>query len=211
MLAFKLDEETKASGSERTPPDGSADLPAPGSPDSGLGASASSPDEIDGEEFDTYQCTLSPETKKKAETELGETDIVHQLAVMNLRKRMEQRPDIRFCQDERFLLRFLRAKKFEVERAFNSIVKYYELHVKHPDFFKDYKPSAIKHVLDDGFPMVLSQLDEEGRPVVAMKAGTMGDDSSISASIAIKTLCNLKMLDLQYKFISILHSPPPTP
>ncbi|XP_072028001.1 clavesin-2-like [Amphiura filiformis] len=156
-----MDKEAESNGSL---PDG-----PPDSPDSALGASASSPDEVNGDD-DTYICTLGPETQKKAENELGETDLVRQLAIMNLKKRMEQRSDIKFCHDERFLLRFLRAKKFEVERAFNSIVKYHELHIKHPDFFKDYKPTAIKHVLDDGFPMVLSQLDEEGRPVIAMKA-----------------------------------------
>ena len=181
---LEKDSETPGSPDESNP-----SPPPSNSPDSALGASASSPDEVDDTDEDIYTCTLSPETAKKAESELGETEIVRQLALMGLKRRMEQRPDIKFCHDDRFLLRFLRAKKFEVERAFNSLVKYYELHLKHPDFFKNYKPSAIKHVLDDGFPMVFGQLDEEGRPVVAMKAGMKHCQITLDNCSFIRTKC----------------------
>ncbi|XP_033640783.1 alpha-tocopherol transfer protein-like [Asterias rubens] len=126
-------------------------------------------DGVCGTAFHTYKCTLSPQLRKMADTELGENRLIRKLAFEGMRQLMKKRPDINFSQDERFLLRFLRAKKFEVDRAFKSLVKYYELHKKHPDFFKDYKKSSVKHVLDDGMPLVLASRDKEGRPIVVLR------------------------------------------
>ncbi|XP_054748213.2 alpha-tocopherol transfer protein-like [Lytechinus pictus] len=119
----------------------------------------------------SYTWTMSDNLRKKAELELGETPSVRESAIQKLRERMEERKDIVFNTDSRFLIRFLRAKKFDVDRAYKSIVKYYELHVKHPDFFEKYHPTGIKHVLDDGYPYVLESTDGEGRHIVAMKTG----------------------------------------
>ncbi|XP_780795.2 alpha-tocopherol transfer protein-like [Strongylocentrotus purpuratus] len=119
----------------------------------------------------SYEWTMSEGLKKKAELELGETPSVRESALQKLRERMDEKKGIVFNTDSRFLIRFLRARKFEVDRAFKSIVKYYELHVKHPDFFEKYHPTGIKHVLDDGYPYVLESTDKEGRHIVAMKTG----------------------------------------
>ncbi|KAJ8020362.1 Alpha-tocopherol transfer protein-like [Holothuria leucospilota] len=118
-----------------------------------------------------YKCTLSPEMQKRAEMELGENHLMRKLAFNTLYKYMDEKPHINFCRDENFLIRFLRAKKFEVDRAFKALKKYYELHLKLPEFFNDYHPQGIKHVLDDGYPYVLTDTDKEGRKVVAMRAG----------------------------------------
>ncbi|XP_022083427.1 alpha-tocopherol transfer protein-like isoform X2 [Acanthaster planci] len=141
-----------------------------------------------------YKCSLSPQLRKRAETELGENHLVRKLAFEALRHQMRTRPDIHFAQDERFLLRFLRAKKFEVDRAFKALVKYYELHKKHPDFFQDYKKSSIKHVLDDGFPMVLSSPDPEGRPIVALR--TINWDTNNYGAVDIVKALFMVMEDL---------------
>ena len=159
----KTDDMADIGADDTSPTDGASALPADEAED----------DDVIEEDEPGYKCTLSPESERRAKMELGETEDVRMLALMGIKNRMAQRPDIKFSQNDRFLLRFLRAKKYEIDRAFNSLVKYYELHLKHPDFFKDYKPSSIKHVLDDGFPMVLDHLDDEGRPVVVMKSGTV--------------------------------------
>ncbi|PIK58147.1 putative alpha-tocopherol transfer protein-like [Apostichopus japonicus] len=111
--------------------------------------------------------------QKRAEKELGENHLMRKLAFNTLYKYMEEKPRIKFCRDENFLIRFLRAKKFEVDRAFKALKKYYELHLKVPEFFNDYNPRGIKHVLDDGYPYVLTDTDMEGRKVVAMRAGML--------------------------------------
>ncbi|XP_072175968.1 alpha-tocopherol transfer protein-like [Diadema setosum] len=119
----------------------------------------------------SYTWTLSDNLRKKAELELGETPERREEALANLRRRMEEKKSIVFNTDSQFLIRFLRAKKFDEDRAYKTIVKYYELHVKHPEFFEKYHPTRIKHVLDDGFPFVLDSTDEEGRHIVAMRPG----------------------------------------
>ncbi|XP_038051776.1 alpha-tocopherol transfer protein-like isoform X2 [Patiria miniata] len=141
-----------------------------------------------------YKCTLSPTLRKRAESELGENHLVRKLAFEGMRQMMRTRPDIHFTQDERFLLRFLRAKKFEVDRAFKALVKYYELHKKHPNFFRDYKKSSIKHVLDDGFPLVLSSPDSEGRPIVALR--TIHWDTNNYGVLDIAKAVFMVMMDL---------------
>lgn len=50
--------------------------------------------------------------------------------------------------DDIFLLNFLRARKYDTERAFQLIKNYYSTRKRYPEIFNDLKPSAIKKCLD---------------------------------------------------------------
>jgi hypothetical protein len=77
--------------------------------------------------------------------------------------------------DDAYLLRFLRAKKFDCERAFQLILKHFEVkcEVKNKDLFRNMRPSTVKHVLEDGVTGVLPHRDKFGRRVLIFRAGTV--------------------------------------
>ena len=77
--------------------------------------------------------------------------------------------------DAAFLLRFLRAKKFDVERAYQLILKHYEVkcETKNKELFSNMRPSAVRHVLDDGVTGVLTQRDKFGRRVLIFRPGNL--------------------------------------
>ena len=73
--------------------------------------------------------------------------------------------------DDAFLLRFLRARKFDYERAYQLLVNYYTIRAENPGIFKDLKPSTIKHVLDDGVVTVLPKQNKDGQTVLFFRPG----------------------------------------
>lgn len=61
---------------------------------------------------------------KKAEQELGENDIVRSVKLKQLEERINQNENIPPCRrDNAFLLRFLRVKKFDVDKSFRMVMK----------------------------------------------------------------------------------------
>ncbi|XP_071945515.1 alpha-tocopherol transfer protein-like [Antedon mediterranea] len=141
-----------------------------------------------------YKWTLGRDLASKAEKELGETPRVRDAAFAKIKLKMKERTDISFRKDDKFILRFLRAKKFDVDRAFKSLVKYYELKEKHPDFFNEYKPSSVLHVLEDGFPVVFDNVDNEGRPVLALKVSKWNASDYNIIDIAKAVFMAMEML-----------------
>ena len=75
--------------------------------------------------------------------------------------------------DDAFLLRFLRARKFDYERAYQLLVNYYTVRAENPDVFKDFKPSTIKHVLEDGVSTFLPKRNKDGQAVLFFRPGSV--------------------------------------
>ncbi|KAG9347488.1 hypothetical protein JZ751_005055 [Albula glossodonta] len=119
------------------------------------------------------QAGLSPETLEKAKVELKENpDTLHQ-DIQEVRDMIITRPDIGFLRtDDAFILRFLRARKFNHFEAFRLLAQYFEYRQQNLDMFKNLKPTdpGIKQALKDGFPGVLSNLDRYGRKILVLFA-----------------------------------------
>ncbi|XP_071941250.1 clavesin-2-like [Antedon mediterranea] len=119
------------------------------------------------------RCELTPETAKKAKSQLNEDVNTTGAAIDSVRKLYYTRSDINFRQnDDQFILRFLRASKFNRDRAFQILCNYYA-------FRQKYKVSSeslsaenplIQQALLDGFPGVLNDLDAFGRRVFLINA-----------------------------------------
>lgn len=73
--------------------------------------------------------------------------------------------------DDAFLLRFLRAKKFEYDRAYNLLLSHFQMKKENPKLFENLCPSAVKHVLEAGITGVLRHRDKEGRRVMVFRPG----------------------------------------
>lgn len=117
-----------------------------------------------------YVCKLSPELQKKALVELNEDPAKRPAAIQALREQLAMRPDLHTRNDDGFLLRFLRARKFNEERAFNLIENYYKCRKIWPDVFQDFRPSTIRKVLD-GFLTVLPKADSGGQRIILLRHG----------------------------------------
>ncbi|XP_078665274.1 alpha-tocopherol transfer protein-like isoform X1 [Branchiostoma floridae x Branchiostoma belcheri] len=121
--------------------------------------------------LEKYVCTLSPELQKKAETELNEKSAWRDRDIQALRDMINARPDINSRTDDGFLLRFLRARKFDYDRAFKLLENYYQARANTPEIFEKFLPSAITHVLDKAIVTVLPGRDKEGRKLVVFRPG----------------------------------------
>ncbi|XP_070539742.1 alpha-tocopherol transfer protein-like [Ptychodera flava] len=113
-----------------------------------------------------YTCKLSEATLEKAKSELNEDPTTRQQKLDELRDLFRTRPDIKFRQDDGFLLRFLRNKKFDVDRTFKMLVHYYKVRKNYREIFDNFKPSAVRDMYDLEYDFVCPGRDEEGRVVV---------------------------------------------
>ena len=80
-------------------------------------------------------------------------------------------PELHVRTDDAFLLRFLRAKKFDYDRAFNLLMTHYKMKQNNPELFTNLRPSAVKHVLEAGVTGVLPHRDKDGRRVMVFRPG----------------------------------------
>ncbi|XP_058499419.1 alpha-tocopherol transfer protein-like [Solea solea] len=119
-----------------------------------------------------YSCNLTPELVAKAREELQEKPEWRLRDVQALRDMiLKEQPNLRTRLDDAFLLRFLRARKFDYDRALQLLLNYHAGRKAWPEVFQDLKPSTVKHVLDLGFLTVLPRPDPNGRYILCLRPG----------------------------------------
>ena len=67
--------------------------------------------------------------------------------------------------DPEFLIRFLRARKFDQEKAFQLVLSYYRMRQQDPEIFVGLKPSSVAHVYESELSFPHTHRDREGRLV----------------------------------------------
>ncbi|CAF93279.1 unnamed protein product, partial [Tetraodon nigroviridis] len=143
------------------------------------------------------QAGLSPETLEKAKVELKENpDTLHQ-DIQEVRDMIITRPDIGFLRtDDAFILRFLRARKFNHFEAFRLLAQYFEYRQQNLDMFKNLKATdpGIKQALKDGFPGVLSNLDRYGRKILVLFAANWDQSRYTFVDIVRAILLSLESM-----------------
>ena len=107
--------------------------------------------------------------------ELGEDPDTRMEKISELRQRIQQVKEklehkhVTFeRQDDRFLLCFLRARKFNVERALQLYMNYYKFRHKHACHLKDYSVRGVEHVLRTGMFAVLDTPTLSGSKVLVI-------------------------------------------
>ncbi|KAL1430457.1 hypothetical protein MTO96_014902 [Rhipicephalus appendiculatus] len=78
--------------------------------------------------------------------------------------------------DPLFLLRFLRARKFDVPAAFQLLCNYYRMRFENPDLYQNLYPSSAKEVFDLQCLGFLKDTDPEGRNVFFLRMGKWSPD-----------------------------------
>ncbi|XP_066268219.1 alpha-tocopherol transfer protein-like [Branchiostoma lanceolatum] len=127
-----------------------------------------------------YVCNLSAEALKKAREELNEDPTTRLAMVEALRERIQQRPDLCVQDDDHILLRFLRARYFDVEQAFKLLEKYHVWRTHSPKICSNMRPSSVRGLLEAGYHAALPGRDQDGRKVMFYRIGKW-DPSQFSA------------------------------
>ncbi|KFM82049.1 Alpha-tocopherol transfer protein-like protein, partial [Stegodyphus mimosarum] len=139
---------------------------------------------------------LSPELLEKAERELMEKPSWRDRDIQALRDMISDDPDLVSRTDDAFLLRFLRARKFDYSRSFSLLQNYYMMRVKNAKMFKDFTPSALREVHQLNLQGFLPYRDPEGRAIFVFRGG-LWDPSLCSADDLFRAnvICLEKQID----------------
>ncbi|XP_077024237.1 alpha-tocopherol transfer protein-like isoform X2 [Tamandua tetradactyla] len=117
-----------------------------------------------------YVCSLTEELVTKAREELQEKPEWRLRDVQALRDMVwKEYPTLSTSLDDAFLLRFLRARKFDYDRALQLLVNYHSCRRSWPEVFNNLKPSALKDVLASGFLTVLPHTDPRGCHILCIR------------------------------------------
>ncbi|XP_034638638.1 retinaldehyde-binding protein 1 [Trachemys scripta elegans] len=120
---------------------------------------------------------IPPHTIQKAKDELNETEEKRESAVKELRELVRERAsgseDV--CKavaekvkgkDDSFFLRFIRARKFDVNRAYELLKGYVNFRQQYPELFDNLTPEAVRSTIEAGYPGILASRDKYGRVVM---------------------------------------------
>ncbi|CDQ63300.1 clavesin-1-like [Oncorhynchus tshawytscha] len=143
------------------------------------------------------QAGLSSETTEKARQELNENPDSLHADIQQVRDMIVTRPDIGFLRtDDDFILRFLRARKFNQAETFRLLAQYFQFRQQNLDMFQSFKVDdpGIKRALMDGFPGVLETPDQHGRKILILFASNWDQGRNSFTDILRAILLSLEVL-----------------
>ncbi|XP_062403751.1 retinaldehyde-binding protein 1b [Sardina pilchardus] len=121
-------------------------------------------------------CAKLPDhTLQKAKDELNETDEKRVSAVKELRGIIKDKGgedlgkgvvDTFGDKPDGVLLRFIRARKYDVNRAYELMKGYVRFRRDYPELFENLTPEAVRSTIEAGYPGILSNRDKYGRIVL---------------------------------------------
>uniref|UniRef100_A0AAY4CEB0 CRAL/TRIO N-terminal domain-containing protein n=1 Tax=Denticeps clupeoides TaxID=299321 RepID=A0AAY4CEB0_9TELE len=123
-------------------------------------------------------CSKLPDhTVQKAKDELNETAERRVSCLQELRALMKARAaegeELSRAVQQKFgdqpdsaLLRFIRARKFDVARAHELMKGYVRFRRDYPELFENMTPEAVRSTIEAGYPRILSTRDKFGRVVL---------------------------------------------
>lgn len=128
--------------------------------------------------------SIGGETLEKARRELGEDPETRAHLIDQLRTKIEEaqgnpeHEDVKFVRrDGKFLLRFLRARKFNVDRAAQLYCNYCKFRHKYEHIVGDMHPRAVEHVLCSGVMGMTDLRGKDGSTVVHIHPARWDPDS----------------------------------
>lgn len=118
--------------------------------------------------------TVITEDWKKAREELRETPDTRAALLKRFKEMLEDEEDFVPRTDDIYLMRFLRSRKFDLERAYKLMRDHYKFRAKNPAVFPS--PSGIESVLKDKIFNYLPYRDQFGRAIFLIKIGNWNPD-----------------------------------
>ncbi|XP_055685878.1 alpha-tocopherol transfer protein-like isoform X1 [Lutzomyia longipalpis] len=113
-----------------------------------------------------FEAELSDQARRVAERELRETPERKKEAIAELRRLLDQEKDLTYPDNEFWLVKFLRKCKYYPESALEMIKKYYDIKVKHPEYFYNFNINYYVGIANMKMGMVSPRRDHKGRRVL---------------------------------------------
>ncbi|XP_051984790.1 alpha-tocopherol transfer protein-like [Xyrauchen texanus] len=89
-----------------------------------------------------------------------------------LKLKAEAEKSIRFLDSSKtFLIRFLRARDFDVELALKLLINYHKWRQECPEITADLRPSSVRGLLQNNYHGVLTSRDDAGSQVLIYRVG----------------------------------------
>ncbi|XP_014256582.1 clavesin-1-like [Cimex lectularius] len=135
----------------------------------------------------------------KAARELNETPETREMKITELRDLIERKGGLVKCKDDESLLRFLRAKKFNVLKAFNMMERYEVMTKAHPDLFDMSKAVKKLMILDCQGQNVLNGRDRSGAVVFLYRVGQYNiAQNPKDGQVSVDDIFRTNMLGLEW-------------
>jgi len=138
---------------------------------------------------DQGEITALPEALLKiAKRELREDRCTREQSLEQLRNWVAKNEDLQNVRsDDTFLLRFLRAKKFSVPMAEQTLLKYLNIRRTFPHMSTqlDYLEPRLGDLIDQGYIFAVPQRDKHGRRVVVINAKCLNPKIHTSEALRI--------------------------
>ncbi|GFQ90205.1 alpha-tocopherol transfer protein-like [Trichonephila clavata] len=113
--------------------------------------------------------TLPAKFIQMAKEELGETDEIRRSALEQFRKRILEYKKLKCLTDDKFLIQFLRVRKYNVDKAMGQLHNYFNLITSYPHLFETLDKEKMDKLASSNFANILPFRDPDGCPVVTVK------------------------------------------
>ncbi|KAK5646338.1 hypothetical protein RI129_004802 [Pyrocoelia pectoralis] len=130
--------------------------------------------------------TLNPTFLHIAEDELHETPENYKQQLKLLHLLVANDKNLVLPDDDDFFIRFLRAKKFDSQKAFHMLQRYYIIKLKFPELFKCPLPSELSRILNYQAQNMLINRDQFGRRVYIIRVEKF-DSSQVTLDDIFRT------------------------
>ncbi|KAM7292881.1 hypothetical protein ISCGN_026016 [Ixodes scapularis] len=121
---------------------------------------------------DPEEDILPSDLRERAQRKLHETPERRTEALRELKELLRgQGETLTTRTDTLFLLRFLRARKFDVPRAFQMIERYYRVRLQDQSLYRDLHPLSRRHLFELQTHGFLPDTDPKGRKIFVMRMG----------------------------------------
>lgn len=135
---------------------------------------------------------LDGEWQQRAEEELNENPEVFRRELAALRRLVENDSNLTVPNIDEFLVRFLRARKFDSTKAFHMLQRYFLMKIKCPELFQCPLPSECGSVFELQAQNMLIQRDQLGRRVYIIRV-----DNFDSTKVTIEDVFRTNVLALE--------------
>ncbi|XP_310049.4 clavesin-1 [Anopheles gambiae] len=137
-------------------------------------------------QFDYEEFSDEP-SKEKATNELRETPDVMEASIRKLRELIQQEKQLELpVDDESFMKRFLRPKKYYPENTFEMLKAFYHMKTKQNFISDRLTTKSIQNALDDRAVQILPKRDQHGRRILYMEMGAKWNCTKVPSMEVIR-------------------------
>ncbi|KAF8778628.1 Alpha-tocopherol transfer protein-like [Argiope bruennichi] len=148
--------------------------------------------------------------------ELGETESKREKCLKELRTKISNERNLRCDASDNFLLRFVRARKFDTEAAFTLLKSHYKHRLKNPSVYQQWTPKQNMEMMKADAIGFLEKRNTDGSAIYFAKVGLIADMKDFSWSHLMylpltKLTCFVSAvqdcLPVRHKAIHIVNNP----